>query len=227
MLVQVYAVKSLEEARLCIESGVDRFGVVVGEMGNTPDETNFKMTRRIFSSIPAKYPKMALTVETDLDSIETMVHATQPDILHLSGDIARLPPGDVALLRQRLPGVQIVQAIPVSGIEAIELALAYEGVCDCCFLDTKDPHVSVIGATGATHDWSISRQIVTRLQIPVILAGGLSPENVAEAVRAVRPWGVDSNTHTNFPGTWQKDPLRIRRFVEEAKNALETVQVNG
>jgi phosphoribosylanthranilate isomerase len=220
MLVQVYAVKTPEEACLCIECGVDRFGVVVGELGKTPDETNFEMTRRIFAATPPHYPKMALTVETDLEAIQEMVQATRPDILHLSGDITCLLPQGVAILRQNLPGIQIVQAIPVTGIKAIELSLAYENVCDICFLDTKDPRESVIGATGATHDWSISSEIVKRLKIPVILAGGLSPENVAEAINAVHPWGVDSNTHTNLPGTWKKDAERIRRFVEEAKKSL-------
>ncbi|MFQ5981723.1 MAG: phosphoribosylanthranilate isomerase, partial [Candidatus Heimdallarchaeota archaeon] len=68
--------------------------------------------------------------------------------------------------------------------------------------------------------WSISQKIVETVKKPCILAGGLSPENVADSIRAVRPWGVDSNTHTNVPGTWEKDFDTMRRFAEEAKNAL-------
>jgi len=220
MLVQIYAIKTIEEAQMCINAGADRFGVVVGEQGKTPDETNHSQTRKIFDALPPPYPKMALTVETDLDAIEEMVRATQAEILHLSGDITKLPPGGVRALRKRLPGVEIVQAIPVSGPEAIELALAYERVSDTCFLDTKDPSADVIGATGAIHDWSISREIVEKLSIPVILAGGLSAKNVAEAIRAVRPGGVDSNSFTNIPGTWDKDADRIRRFVQAAKGTM-------
>lgn len=220
VLVQIYAIKTVEEAQQAMQAGVDRFGVVVGEAGKTPDETGFEQTRLIFAATPAPYPKMALTVETDLDAIEAMVRATLPDILHLSGDIRRLPVAGVQALRRRLPSVQIVQAIPVSGPEAIELALAYAPAVDVCFLDTKDPRAEVIGATGATHDWRISRQIVEAVGVPVILAGGLSPENVAQAIRAVRPWGVDSNSHTNQAGTWKKDPERMRRFVEAAKSSV-------
>ncbi len=220
MIVQVYAIKTVEEAVQAMQAGADRFGVVVGEAGKTPDETGFEQTRRIFAATPPPYPKMALTVETDPDAIEAMVRATQPDMLHLSGDIRRLPVEAVQALRRRLPGVQIVQAIPVSGPQAVELALAYAPAIDVCFLDTKDPAADVIGATGATHDWRISRRIVEAVDVPVILAGGLSPENVGQAIRAVRPWGVDSNSHTNQPGTWKKDPERMRRFVEAAKSGV-------
>jgi phosphoribosylanthranilate isomerase len=219
MLVQIYAIKTIQEAQICIDAGADRFGVVVGEAGKTPDETNHAQTRVIFQATPPAYPRMALTVETETGAIESMVRETGAEILHLSGDISKLPPEGVQKLRKALPGVQIVQAIPVSGPKAIKLGLAYQGVCDVCFLDSKDPNVEVIGATGAVHDWSISRQIVEKLSIPVILAGGLSPENVAGAIAVVHPWGVDSNSCTNFPGTWDKDPERVRRFVDAAKGA--------
>jgi phosphoribosylanthranilate isomerase len=219
MLVQIYAIKTIEEAEQAMQAGADRFGVVVGEAGKTPDETGFEQTCRIFAATPAPYPKMALTVETDVDAVEAMVRATGPDILHLSGDIQRLPPAGVAELRERLPGVQIVLAIPVSGPAALDLALEYAPHIDVCFLDSKDPAVDVIGATGAVQDWNISRQIVERVGLPVILAGGLSPENVGAATRAVRPWGVDSNSHTNVPGTWRKDAERMRQFVQAAKEA--------
>ena len=74
-----------------------------------------------------------------------------------------------------------------------------------------------MGAGGETHDWSMSRTIVERSRIPVILAGGLTADNVAEAIAAVRPWGVDSFTHTDLPGRrGQKDLARVRAFVAAA-----------
>jgi phosphoribosylanthranilate isomerase len=75
-----------------------------------------------------------------------------------------------------------------------------------------------IGATGRLHDWDISRRIVENVSVPVILAGGLSPENVADAMQAVQPWGVDSNTHTNLPGSHvEKDMARIQAFVNAVR----------
>ena len=71
-----------------------------------------------------------------------------------------------------------------------------------------------------THDWTISRRIVEAVHIPVILAGGLGPDNVAEAIRTVRPAGVDSKTKTDRDGSNAKDLDRVRRFHEAARAAL-------
>jgi hypothetical protein len=115
---------------------------------------------------------------------------------------------------------KIMQAIPVGGLEAIDLVLEYQPMCDYFLLDTDLSGFIGIGATGTTHDWNISAQIVRQANIPSILAGGLRPENVAEAIRVVKPWCVDSFTHTNIPGTKRKDPKRVKAFVEAATSAL-------
>ncbi|HVO69195.1 MAG TPA: phosphoribosylanthranilate isomerase, partial [Aggregatilineaceae bacterium] len=157
--------------------------------------------------------------------IEGMVRAVRPDVLHLCGLAGGVPPGAVRDLRERLPGVTIMQAISVAGPDAIETALVYQDVADYLILDTQAPGIAGIGASGVTHDWAISREIVRRVQIPVILAGGLSPENVGAAIRAVRPWGVDSLTHTNrsLPGgRFRKDLERVGQFVRAAREAAET-----
>jgi len=112
----------------------------------------------------------------------------------------------------------------VSGKDAITVATSYEDVVDYLILDTITPDVVGIGASGLTHDWAISREIVQTIRKPVILAGGLSPENVGEAIQAVNPWGVDSLTHTNnfySDGGFCKDLSKIERFVNAA-NRNET-----
>ena len=219
MIVQVFAVKSIQEMQLCIDAGLDRWGLEVGKKGLMPSETNFETARLIFSATPSPYPKMALTIETDIEDLVELVEETRPDLLHLCGDIRQLPPEGVTALRKRIPGVEIIQAIPVTGPEALDIALAYEPVVDVLFLDSVSPEVNGIGIAGVTHDWNISRKIVSTAKKPCILAGGLSPENVADAIRAVHPWGVDSNTHTCVPGTWQKDFTRMQQFVQAARSA--------
>ena len=220
MIVQVFAVKSVEEMQMCIDAGLDRWGLEVGKKGIMPSEMNFEKTRQVFKATPSEYPKMALTIDTDIDDLLEIVTETRPDIFHLCGDIEDLPPEDVFNLRKKIPGVEIIQAIPVTGPESLNIALAYEAVADILFLDSVAPNVKGIGIAGVTHDWNISRKIVETVNKPCILAGGLTPENVAAAIQAVKPWGVDSNTHTCIPGTWKKDPDRMRRFAEAAKNAL-------
>ncbi len=219
MIVQVFAVKSTQEMQLCIDAGLDRWGLEVGKKGLMPSETNFETARLIFAATPSPYPKMALTIDTDIEDLVELVEETRPDLLHLCGDIRLLPPEGVVALRKRTPGVEIIQAIPLTGPEALDIALAYEPVADVLFLDSVSPNVNGIGIAGVTHDWNISRKIVDTAKKPCILAGGLSPENVADAIRAVHPWGVDSNTHTCVPGTWQKDFTRMRQFVQAARSA--------
>jgi phosphoribosylanthranilate isomerase len=219
MIVQVFAIKSIQEMQMCIEAGLDRWGLEVGRKGTMPSERNFEQTREIFAATPSKYPKMALTIETEMDALVEIVIETRPDLLHLCGDIRLLNPDGVLELRRRIPGVGIIQAIPVTGPEALNTAMAYEKVADILFLDSFDPKAVGIGIVGVPHDWNISRKIVEMSKKPCVLAGGLSPENVAEAIRLVGPWGVDSNTHTNTPGTWKKDLRRMQQFVQAARNA--------
>jgi len=219
MKVQIYSHKTAEDAALSAAAGVDFIGTATGQQGRLADEVDFATCRKIFSGIPldSNAMKVALTVAWELEEIVETVRAVNPNIIHLSGDIANLPAEKVAKLRPMISPVKIMQAIPVSGPEAIEQALIYQYVSDYLILDTDLSNFTGIGATGAVHDWSISAEIVRLVNIPIILAGGLKPENVAEAIRAVKPWCVDSFSHTNLPGSKRKDPERVKAFVATAK----------
>jgi phosphoribosylanthranilate isomerase len=114
--------------------------------------------------------------------------------------------------------MEIMRSIAVTGEHSIEIASSYNGIADFLLLDTHQPEEIQIGATGVAHDWNISRKIVQTVQIPVILAGGLGPDNVQEAIRQVRPAGVDSKTKTDRPGTHRKDLALVREFVQAARS---------
>jgi phosphoribosylanthranilate isomerase len=222
MMIQIYTMQSIAEAHAVISQGVNHVGITPGNRG-LPGEVDLDVARAIVDAVGSSAIRVALTVESNLDDIEAMVHAVRPDILHLCPLENLLLPDDVAKLRTRLPGLPIMQAISVAGPKAIEVAKAYEVVSEYLILDTQDPDIEGIGASGETHDWTISREVVKQVNIPVILAGGLSPENVAEAIRVVRPWAVDSLTHTNKPleeGGFIKDIDRIAQFVKAAQGAL-------
>jgi phosphoribosylanthranilate isomerase len=219
--IQIYTMQTIEEALAVVALGVDHIGVTPSNLG-LPGEVDFARARAIVDSVGSSAVSVALSVESNLDAIETMVRAVRPDILHLCGLENTLLPDSVRALRGSLPNMEIMQAVSVSGPEAIDIALAYQDVADYLILDTQAPDIAGIGASGKTHDWNISREIVRQVQIPVILAGGLSPENVVEAISVVQPWGVDSLTHTNrsLPGGgFRKDLNRIRQFVMAAQGA--------
>ncbi|HEX32350.1 MAG TPA: phosphoribosylanthranilate isomerase [Candidatus Acetothermia bacterium] len=217
--------QTVDEARAVAALGVDHVGVTPSDSG-LPGEVNFTTARAIVDAVRNFAVSVALSVDSDLDAIERMVLAVRPNILHLCGLKNTLPPDAVRTLRERLPNVPIMQAVSITGPEALDVALAYQDVADYLILDSQAPDIAGIGASGMTHDWSISREIVQQVKIPVILAGGLSPENVAEAIRVVQPWGVDSLTHTNrvLPGGgFRKDLDRIRQFVMAAREAWRKI----
>jgi phosphoribosylanthranilate isomerase len=214
--------QSPAEALAVAALGVDHLGLTPSNCG-LPGEIDFATARAIVEAVGETATCVALSVERDLAAIEAMVRAVQPDILHLCGLEGTLSPGEVARLHSRLPGLPIMQAISVAGPAAIDQALAYQHVADSLILDTQAPGIEGIGASGQTHDWALSAAIVQQVQIPVILAGGLSSENVAEAIRVVRPWAVDSLTHTNraLPdGGFRKDLDRVRQFVKAAREPV-------
>jgi phosphoribosylanthranilate isomerase len=213
--------QTIDEAQAVVALGVDHIGVTPGNSG-LPGEVDCATARAIVDAVGGTAVSIAVSVDSDCDAIETMVREVRPDVLQLCGLENTLLPDAVRTLRARLPNVAIIQAVAVGGPGALDVALAYQGVADYLILDSQAPDIAGIGASGDTHDWSISREIVEQVRVPVILAGGLSPGNVAEAIRVVRPWGVDSLTHTNrsLPeGGFRKDLDQVRQFVMAARRA--------
>jgi len=112
-----------------------------------------------------------------------------------------------------------MRSVPVVGEESLAIAQSYDRIANFLLLDSHRPSDKQIGALGVAHDWSISRRIVELVSTPVILAGGLGPENIADAIRIVRPAGVDSKTKTDRGGAHTKDLEQVRRFHETARAA--------
>lgn len=220
-IVQIYTIQTVAEARAVAALGVDRIGVTPATRG-LPGEISVSLATSIVDSIRDDAIVSALSVDTAPDVIVSMVEAVQPHVLHLCGPPGAVPPEEVAVLRGRLEGIEIMQAIAVVGEEAVAAAIAYADVSDSLILDSVSPDIEGVGAAGVVHDWNTSRRIVESVDIPVILAGGLSPENVADAISAVGPWGVDSLTHTNQPlpgGGFRKDLDAVAAFAAAARAA--------
>ncbi len=218
MLTQIYEVSTPEEARAISAIGVAHLGILVGN-GEFPRELPPAEAAQVAASVapPAKVSALFLTAEISL--IEDWAARLCPTIVHLGAAPELLSPDQTARLKQKLPGRLLMRSIPVTGEESIALARAYDGIADFLLLDSHRVSDRQIGALGVTHDWRISRRIVDLVRTPVILAGGLGPDNVAEAIRAVRPAGVDSKTNTDRPGSHAKDIERVRRFHAVAHSA--------
>ena len=224
MHVQIYTMQTVEEAHALATIGVDHIGVTPANIG-LPGEVALARAAEICDAIKGAATSVALSVDADLAAIERMVHTVQPDVLHLCGAPGSVGPQAVADLRRALSGVAIMQAIAVTGREAIDVARLYEPVVDFLILDSVDAEIPGVGAAGMVHDWEVSAAIVAAVDVPVILAGGLSPENVGDAIAAVHPWGVDSLTFTNRPtddGGFRKDPIRVAEFLSAARGVVDS-----
>ncbi|MCC6904642.1 MAG: phosphoribosylanthranilate isomerase [Anaerolineae bacterium] len=221
MIVQIYGVTTVEDGIAVAKLGAERIGLVLCEDERlTHDGVSNAEAQAIMAALPPHVVVTGLTFSTDADEIEEQMRTVKPHVLHLTVTPDLFPIAAIRRLKAKLPGIEVMQAIPVSGPEAVEQALLFEEVAEVIMLDTPRAGGHAIGATGKTHDWSISRKVVEACKRPVILAGGLSAANVAEAIRTVRPWGVDSSTLTSNPANMKrKDLERTRAFIEAAKQA--------
>jgi phosphoribosylanthranilate isomerase len=219
MLIQLYEITTPEEARALSDMGVDHVGVLVGD-GAFPREQSLDRARMIFAGVRSGAKKCALSLSADLNEISAIATALEPDILHLGCAPQLLNPADMRRLKSEHPRLSIMRSIPVVDEASIALARQYDGVADYLLLDSYRAHDKQIGALGIPHDWQLDRRIVESVRLPVIVAGGLGPDDVAAAIAASRPAGVDAKTKTDkSDGSHTKDLAKCRAFVAAVRAA--------
>jgi phosphoribosylanthranilate isomerase len=210
MIVQIYSMTSVADAIMTAGAGADFVGVVVAEPGVVPEGIEAAAAREILAAVRPRARGVALSLADDRDEICAMVDKVRPDVVHIAA--REIEPEDCAWIRRRIAPVALLRAISVRAGETILEADAHQEAADFLMLDS-----GAKGALGETHDWTEARAVVERSKLPVILAGGLTAENVAKAIAAVRPWGVDSFTHTDVPARrGVKDQARVRAFIASA-----------
>jgi phosphoribosylanthranilate isomerase len=212
MLVQIFEVQSPAEAAALARLGVDHIGVLVGD-GAFPRELSAERAGAIFAAVPPPAKRVALSLSAELSAVVAVARETGADLLQVQADVDDFPPAKLAALKAALPATPVIRAVPVIDETSIAIARSYRGVADFLLLDSYDPANRQFGALGRTHDWALSRRIVDEVGIPSILAGGLGPDNVAAAIAAVRPAGVDSKSRTDAADGRTKDLTKVRAFV--------------
>ena len=211
MRVKICGLAKVEDVLVAVEAGVDAIGCLVGLNYAAADQVTPATARALFSVLPPFVTRVLVTHRTKLGEVADLIRETGATAVQLHGDF---PLVAIPALREAVSHVSIIKSVHVTGDEAIAAASAAARVADAVLLDSKVR--GRIGGTGKTHDWSISARIVASLAKPVILAGGLNPDNVKEAIARVRPYGVDANSGTRTtPGS--KDHAKIRAFVANAR----------
>ena len=213
--VQIAGVSTLDEALVTEQAGADALGFTLRVPGGVHDGLTEVLARDIIAHLPPFIVSVAITYVPTVREAVDLCRYLGVMTLQLHGEF---PTGELRLIRAALPHLKIIRAVHVTGPEAVAAARALERHVDALILDTYDPVTGRHGATGKTHDWTISRELVASVRVPVILAGGLKPENVVEAIRTVAPSGVDVHTGVeNADGSRNLD--KVRAFIARAKGA--------
>lgn len=209
--VKVCGNRSRNDLDISLRMGADAVGLIVGARHYTEDAITPELAAELLRSVPIFVTLVLVThLITAVEVLDLHRQVPTPTI-QLHDDI---PADEIIELRKHLPHVTLIKAIGVVDESAIYAAHQIEPLVDALLLDSRTN--DRIGGTGRVHDWGISRRIVADASVPVILAGGLTPENVGDAIEAVRPYGVDANSGLEFPNG-DKDPARVRDFVTRAK----------
>ncbi len=210
---------------MCLDAGVEHIGVALENGYFCPREVPLEEIQRIFAFIGEKAKKVLIVVSKGMDEVLDAVSALRPDIVHICGNYYEATPELKARLKEIDPDIELMQAIGLPSTDFMEKAAKFASFCDYLILDSINPKLTSIGVAGISHDWNDDKKIVDAFpDLKVVLAGGLGPENVYEAIKKVRPYGVDSFTKTSkklTDGTMVKDPDLIADFAKEVKRAAK------
>lgn len=209
--VKICCINSIQEAWLAIQYGASALGLV-SEMPSGPGVIPEELIAEIAAVVPPSISTFLLTSKQNTSAIVEQHRRCRTNVIQLCD---RLKVGSYEELREAMPGIRIVQVIHVTKEEALEEAVAVASDVDGILLDSgnRASRVKELGGTGRTHDWSLSRRIRETVNTPIFLAGGLNPENVAEAIKKVQPFGVDvcSGVRTNG----KLDEMKLSAFFNQ------------
>lgn len=204
--VKICCMGSVTEAWLAIASGAAAVGLV-SAMPSGPGVIPEDLIVEIAAELPPAIGSFLLTCKTDPHAIVDQQKRLRVNTIQICD---RLQRPSYEILREGLPGVSLVQVIHVSGSESVDEAVAIAPFVDGVLLDSGNQSLPVkeLGGTGRTHDWNLSLQIREAIDVPLFLAGGLKAENVAEAIRQVRPFGVDVCSGVRTDGKLDEGKLK-------------------
>jgi phosphoribosylanthranilate isomerase len=211
--VKICCIATPEEADLAIEAGADALGLV-SAMPSGPGPIPESDIAEIVRHVDGRAATVLLTSRQEAGAITDQLDRLRPTVVQL---VDELPEREYAALRAFHPDVVLMQVIHVRGASSVDEAVRVSAFVDAILLDSGNPGAVIkeLGGTGRVHDWVISRAIRAAVHRPVFLAGGLRPSNVAEAIVAAEPFGVDvcSGVRTNG----RLDPDAVRAFVDAAR----------
>jgi len=201
--VKICGITSRNDLELAVRAGADAIGLIVDVDVETSREIDPDLAVKLARATPPLVTTVLVTMPDTPETTVELASRIQPDVVQIHGAST---PGDLAYLSANLDG-DVIKAVSPGEAET------YETVADALLVDSLDE--TGAGGTGKTHDWDRTRELVEKLSAPVVLAGGLTPENVAEAVETVRPFAVDVASGVEAKAG-RKDADAVASFVRRA-----------
>jgi phosphoribosylanthranilate isomerase len=203
--IKICCISSVHEAKLAVAHGASALGLV-GPMPSGPGVITDELIFEIAKTVPPPIGTFLLTSETKAEKIIAHHQKVLTNTIQI---VDALSEGTYKQIKTALPSVKLVQVIHVIDEASIDEALRTSEQVDALLLDSGNPNlaIKVLGGTGNTHNWKLSRSIVEQSKVPVFLAGGLKPDNVKQAIEQVQPFGLDLCSGVRADGRLDADKL--------------------
>lgn len=208
--VKICGITSEEDLKMVCDMGADAVGFVVG-VPFSPRNLTLETAEKLIKLVPVFVKSVVVIVPKTIKEISAVYERLKPDAIQIHGEETL----NAKILRKKLPNTLLIRAVSVKSKETMENATEESKAFDAVLLDSCLP--GKYGGTGMVHDWEISKHVREAVHPkPLILAGGLNPENVKSAIQKVKPYAVDVSTGVESkPGV--KDPEKVEAFIKNAK----------
>jgi phosphoribosylanthranilate isomerase len=212
MKVKICGIQTEKDLEIAINAGADAVGFITDVPVDSPRKINLNEATRLIKKVPILVTSVLVIMPENAEQAIRMINMAKPAAVQIH---SALPLTELGKIRET--GIKIIKTIPVTQHADIEMLLdlmqELSGVVDAVLLDTAVEGKS--GGTGVPHNWEISSEVVLKAGMPVILAGGLKPENVKDAIRCVRPYAVDTASGVETDG--KKDEFKIIDFIKNSR----------
>ena len=212
MKIKICGIKTEHDLTVAINAGADAVGFITDVPVDSPRKITLSEASRLISKAPVFVTTVLVIMPENAQEAVRMILAARPAAVQIHNE---LPLSELKKIKGT--GVKLIKTIPVSqdahADTLIRQIQELSGVADAVLLDTARDGKT--GGTGIPHNWEVSSKVVMKAGIPVILAGGLKPENVMEAVKYVRPYAVDTASGIETDG--KKDKKKVMDFINNAR----------
>ena len=212
MKVKICGIKADRDINMAINAGADAVGFITEVPVDSPRKISISEASRLISKVPVFMTSVLVIMPETAEQAINMIKTARPGAVQIHNAMALSELKEI-----KETGVKLIKTIPVSRDSEPETLIKQiselSGIADAVLLDTSIDGKT--GGPGAQHDWEISSEVVLHAGMPVILAGGLNPENVKDAVRSVRPYAVDTASGVETEG--KKDEKKVMAFINNAR----------